>query len=176
MPHPRACRPFAPGSPCSSATSADIYSKTSATLPYTASCARCRGTSPTACRSSPATGRWAPSFCYLPGEEIGEEEQVFLKAVADQTAVAIENARLFSEARGKAALEERQRLARAARLGLPGPLRHSPRRQDRAKLADQNPQLVADPLDYILSLADAGLAEMRALIFELRPESWRVRG
>ena len=51
-------------------------------------------------------------FCYLPGEETGEDEQVFLKAVADQTAVAIENARLFSEARGKAALEERQRLAR----------------------------------------------------------------
>ena len=25
VPHPRACRPFAPGSPCSSATSADIY-------------------------------------------------------------------------------------------------------------------------------------------------------
>ena len=120
--------------------------KTSATLPYTASCARCRGTSPTACRSSPATGRWAPSFCYLPGEEIGEEEQVFLKAVADQTAVAIENARLFSEARGKAALEERQRLARELHDSVSQALYGIALGARTArKLADQNPQLVADP-------------------------------
>jgi signal transduction histidine kinase len=41
---------------------------------------------------------------------------------------------------------------------------------------DQNPQLVAAPLDYVLSLAEAGLAEMRALIFELRPESLETEG
>jgi signal transduction histidine kinase len=29
---------------------------------------------------------------------------------------------------------------------------------------------VAEPLDYVLSLAEAALAEMHALIFELRPE------
>ncbi|HKH09538.1 MAG TPA: sensor histidine kinase, partial [Rubrobacter sp.] len=34
----------------------------------------------------------------------------------------------------------------------------------------------ADPLDYVLSLAEAGLAEMRALIFELRPESLETEG
>jgi PAS domain S-box-containing protein len=116
-------------------------------------------------------------FCYLPGEEIGEEEQVFLKAVADQTAVAIENARLFSEARGKAALEERQRLARELHDSVSQALYGIALGARTArKLADQNPQLVADPLDYILSLADAGLAEMRALIFELRPESLESEG
>jgi signal transduction histidine kinase len=31
-------------------------------------------------------------------------------------------------------------------------------------------------VDYVLSLAEAGLAEMRALIFELRPESLEVEG
>jgi signal transduction histidine kinase len=31
-------------------------------------------------------------------------------------------------------------------------------------------------VDYVLSLADAGLAEMRALIFELRPESLATEG
>lgn len=41
---------------------------------------------------------------------------------------------------------------------------------------DQNPQLIADPLDYVLSLAEAGLAETRALIFELRPESLETEG
>jgi signal transduction histidine kinase len=31
-------------------------------------------------------------------------------------------------------------------------------------------------VDYVLSLAEAGLAEMRALIFELRPESLELEG
>ena len=38
-------------------------------------------------------------------------------------------------------------------------------------LLERDPSKVAAPLDYVLSLAEAGLAEMRALIFELRPES-----
>ena len=33
-----------------------------------------------------------------------------------------------------------------------------------------------EPLDYVLSLAEAGLTEMRALIFELRPESIAQEG
>jgi PAS domain S-box-containing protein len=116
-------------------------------------------------------------FCYLPGEEPGEDEQVFLKAVADQAAVALENARLFAEARGKAALEERQRLARELHDSVSQALYGIALGARTArKLVDQNPQLVADPLDYVLSLADAGLAEMRALIFELRPESLETEG
>jgi len=35
---------------------------------------------------------------------------------------------------------------------------------------------VAEWLDYVLSLAEAGLTEMRALIFELRPESLETEG
>src|SRR5262249_33694318 len=35
---------------------------------------------------------------------------------------------------------------------------------------------VAEALDYVLSLAEAGLAEMRALIFELRPEALEKDG
>jgi PAS domain S-box-containing protein len=54
----------------------------------------------------------AINFAYPPGQGPVEEEKVFFGAVADQAAVAVENARLFSEARGKAALEERQKLAR----------------------------------------------------------------
>jgi hypothetical protein len=33
-----------------------------------------------------------------------------------------------------------------------------------------------EPVEYVLSLAEAGLAEMRALIFELRPESLEIEG
>jgi hypothetical protein len=65
---------------------------------------------------------------YYPSEhEPGEDEKVFLEAAADQTAVAVENARLFAAAQGKAALEEAPApRPRAPRLRLPGPLRHSP--------------------------------------------------
>jgi signal transduction histidine kinase len=35
---------------------------------------------------------------------------------------------------------------------------------------------VSEPLDYILSLSEAALDEMRALIFELRPESLEKEG
>jgi signal transduction histidine kinase len=41
---------------------------------------------------------------------------------------------------------------------------------------DHEPSKAIEPMDYILSLAEAGLAEMRALIFELRPESLRTEG
>jgi PAS domain S-box-containing protein len=116
-------------------------------------------------------------FCYLPGQEPGEDERIFLEAVADQTAVAVENARLFAETRGKAALEERQRLARELHDSVSQALYGIALGAKTArKLLDQDPQRVADPLEYVLSLAEAGLAEMRALIFELRPESLETEG
>lgn len=120
----------------------------------------------------------AISFCFLPGQEPAEDERVFLGAVADQTAVAVENARLFAEARGKAALEERQKLARelhdSVSQALYGIALGS--KAARERLEDGDPEQLAEPLDYVLSLAEAGMAEMRALIFELRPESLESEG
>jgi PAS domain S-box-containing protein len=116
---------------------------------------------------------------YLPGQEPGEDERVFLGAAADQTAVAIENARLFAAAEGKAALEERQRLARElhdsvsqALYGIALGSRTAHALLDR----EAPPERVTEWLEYVLSLAEAGLTEMRALIFELRPESLETEG
>jgi PAS domain S-box-containing protein len=114
---------------------------------------------------------------YPEGQQPGEDERFFLGAVADQAAVAVENTRLFAEARDKAALEERQRLARELHDSVSQALYGIALGARTARaLLDLAPEQVADPLDYVLSLADAGLAEMRALIFELRPESLETEG
>ena len=77
-----------------------------------------------------------------------------------------------------AALEERQRLARelhdSVSQALYGIALGS--RTARTLLERGEPAKAAEPLDYVLSLAEAGLSEMRALIFELRPESLKNEG
>lgn len=115
---------------------------------------------------------------YLPDQAPGEDERVFLRAVADQAAVVVENARLFVEARGKAALEERQKLARELHDSVSQALYGIAlgAKAARERLDDGEPEGLAEPLDYVLSLAEAGMAEMRALIFELRPESLESEG
>jgi signal transduction histidine kinase len=45
-----------------------------------------------------------------------------------------------------------------------------------ALLEREDPTRAAKPLEYVLSLADAALAEMRALIFELRPDALEKEG
>ncbi len=98
-------------------------------------------------------------------------------AIANQAAIAIENAQLYEQAQELAAVEERQRLARELHdsvsqalygiaLGL-----HTARIQ-----LDRDPNELPESLDYLLSLAEAALDEMRALIFELRPESLESEG
>ncbi len=76
-----------------------------------------------------------------------------------------------------AALEERQRLARELHDSVSQALYGIAlgARTARTQL-ERDPAKVAEPLDYVLSLAEAGLSEMRALIFELRPESLQNEG
>jgi signal transduction histidine kinase len=114
---------------------------------------------------------------YRPSYDPTERDIALLTAIASQATVAVENARLLVEAQGRAALEERQRLARELHdsvsqaiygIGLGA-------RTARA-LLDQDPSRAREPLDYVLALADAAMAEMRALIFELRPESLETEG
>lgn len=106
-----------------------------------------------------------------------ESDLVVLQSLADQVAVAIENARLYEQARHFAALEERQKLARELHDSVSQALYGIVLGARTARtLLDRDPTQAAQPLDYILSLSEAGLAEMRALIFELRPESLQTEG
>jgi len=89
----------------------------------------------------------------------------------------VENARLYEQAQALAAIEERQRLARELHDSVSQALYgislgvHTARMQ-----LDRNPKDLVESLDYVLELADAALIEMRALIFELRPESLETEG
>lgn len=103
-------------------------------------------------------------------------------AFADQAAIAIENAQLYEQAQSLAAMQERQKLARelhdSVSQALYGIALGTRTARTLVTRADEQPLKTAlgEPLDYTLSLAEAGLAEMRALIFELRPESLASEG
>jgi len=99
------------------------------------------------------------------------------RAVADQAAIAIENARLYEQAQHFAALEERQRLARELHDSVSQALYGIALGARTARtLLDRDAGKAVEPIDYVLQLAEAGLTEMRALIFELRPESLENEG
>jgi signal transduction histidine kinase len=98
-------------------------------------------------------------------------------AIANHAAVAIENARLYEQAQELAAVQERQRLARELHDSVSQALYGiSLGAHTASTLLERDPSRVAEPLNYVLSLAEAALAEMRALIFELRPESLATEG
>ncbi len=101
-------------------------------------------------------------------------------AFANQAAVAIENAQLYAQAQSLASLRERQKLARElhdsvsqALYGIALGARTARTLLDRP---DSDDVQLTEPLDYVLSLAEAALVEMRALIFELRPETLETEG
>lgn len=115
---------------------------------------------------------------YYPADaEPDVEELTLVGAIADQAAVAVENARLFGEAERRASLEERQRLARELHDSVSQALYGIALGAKTARTQlDRDPSKVAEPLEYVISLAEAGLAELRSLIFELRPESLETDG
>jgi PAS domain S-box-containing protein len=98
-------------------------------------------------------------------------------ALANQAAVALENMFLYEQAQALAALQERQRLAREL---------HDSVSQDfygvglNAQIAyealETDPEEARSALEQIIELAEAGQAETRALLLELRPEVLAAEG
>jgi signal transduction histidine kinase/HAMP domain-containing protein len=120
-------------------------------------------------------GRFA--VAYQKTHRFSVDEQRLMLALADRAALAIENAQHHARAQQVASLEERQRLARDLHDSVSQALYGIALGARTARtLLDRDASSVAEPLEYVLSLADAGLAEMRALIFELRPESLETEG
>lgn len=110
-------------------------------------------------------------------EQLPPEETVrVVSAFANQAGVAIENMKLYAAVQAKAALEERQHLARELHDSVSQALYSIVLGTHAAKRQLEQPQAALQALEYVQSLAEAGLAEMRALIFELRPEILEKEG
>jgi PAS domain S-box-containing protein len=111
------------------------------------------------------------------GHAFSTEELGLALMIGNQTALALENARLHEQVQAIAALEERQKLARELHDSVTQVLYGIALSAQTAQtLLKQNPAKAADTLKYCLSLTETGLAEMRALIFELRPEALEIEG
>lgn len=98
-------------------------------------------------------------------------------ALANQAAIALENARLYEQARTLAALRERQRLARELHDSISQELYGISLNAENARETLFNhPGEAAEAIEMITQHAEVGMAEMRALLFELRPESLQSLG
>lgn len=107
-----------------------------------------------------------------------ESDLVVLQSLADQTAVAIENAQLYKQAQQLAVIKERNRLARelhdSVTQALYGITLHAEAAYRQLR-ADQS-ELANDQLTELKNTAQEALREMRLLIFELRPSVVELQG
>ena len=110
-------------------------------------------------------------------EALDDDKLRLIAAFANQAGVTLENISLYERVQEQAAFEERQHLARELHDSVSQALYSIVLGSYAAKK-----QLTSDPaqagqaLEYVQNLAEAGLAGMRALIFELRPEVLEQEG
>jgi signal transduction histidine kinase len=98
-------------------------------------------------------------------------------AVASQAAVALENAYLYEQAQALAVLQERQNLARELHDSISQVFYGINLGAHCAREAlETNPHEALEPLEHIIMHTEAGQAEIRALLFELRSESLEIEG
>jgi PAS domain S-box-containing protein len=117
---------------------------------------------------------------YVPGEDPGPHSLAFLEAMADHAAVAIDTASLLAQTRSQAQLDERRRLARDLHDSVVQQL-FSMRMQAKALHAqldrvDTDPARVRSGAEELAELSQSALADLRGLVFELRPLDLAERG
>ena len=115
-----------------------------------------------------------------PGRPLRDDDDAYLVALADQAAVAAQNAHLFSATTQNATLLERQRLARELHDSVSQALfsmtLHARAAQRHLENANALDSPVAREIEQLRELTSGALAEMRALIFELRPGALAEEG
>jgi signal transduction histidine kinase len=112
-----------------------------------------------------------------PGTRVDESDLEVAVAIARSTALALENARLYERSRQLAVSEERNRLARE----LHDSVTHSLFSitliaQALPRLLDLEAARARERIERLGELGRGALAEMRALLFELRPAALEEQG
>ena len=118
---------------------------------------------------------------HLPaGARFGDDDADYLLAMADHAALAVQNAALFLEQREAAGTEERQRLARELHDSVSQALfsmtMHARTAERRLEPLGPEADLARIEVARLQELTKGALAEMRALIFELRPGALAEEG
>lgn len=117
---------------------------------------------------------------YRPGADPGAGSLAFLETMADHAAVAVDTAALLSQARYRAQQDERRRLARDLHDSVVQQLfsmrMHAKALRAQLDRADPDPAAMYDGADALAGLSDSALADLRRLVFELRPVDLSERG
>src|SRR2546421_5631027 len=104
------------------------------------------------------------------GSVFSDADQEVIETLAAHAAVAIQNARLYERSRELTVVEERNRLARELHDAVNQTLFSvSLTAHAAALLVESDPERAKQELAQIRELVRAAMAEMRSLIFELRP-------
>jgi signal transduction histidine kinase len=110
-------------------------------------------------------------------KNFSENDLVLYKAIGSQVGIAVENAQLYAQAQQLAALEERNRLARDLHDSVTQTLFSITLTAESARaMMVKKPERVGAQLERLQNLARGALAEMRALIFQLRPAALEEQG
>lgn len=110
-------------------------------------------------------------------DEFSADDQAAIEMLAAHAAIAIENARLFERSRELSVVEERTRLARELHDSVSQTLFSMSLIADAAaSLVDRDPAKAKTQLEGLRDMARTAVAEMRSLIFELRPADLDAEG
>jgi GAF domain-containing protein len=112
------------------------------------------------------------SLAFCTEHMLSPGEQRLTHALAQRAGLAVHNARLFEQARHAATVEERQRLARELHDAVTQTLFSSSLIAEvLPRLLARSPDQAMERLDELRRLTRGALAEMRALLVELRPHA-----
>jgi PAS domain S-box-containing protein len=118
---------------------------------------------------------------FAPGQVVGDTELEFLLAMAEQAAMAVDQAALLERERDVARREERQKLARDLHDSVVQQV-FSMMMQARSlgvlveRGLPPSPEKVAQVADDLSSSAEAVLADLRGMVVELRPATTTASG